>query len=62
MTEWMTRHWDQFSLHTTAYGPLNPLTLKLVFPRFFPELAKHFILLGVSAFLLAFTLMVISAG
>ena len=67
MTERMTRHWEQLSALTTIHGTLAVallllLTLKLVIPRFFPGLAKHLFLLGVSAFLLAFTLVGISAG
>ena len=67
MTERMTRHWEQLSALTTIHGTLAVtllllLMLKLVIPRFFPGLAKHLFLLGVSAFLLAFTLVGISAG
>jgi hypothetical protein len=67
MAERMTRHWEQLSALTTIHGTLSVtlllvLALKLVIPRFFPGLAKHLFLLGVSAFLLAFTLVGISAG
>lgn len=67
MTERMTRHWEQLSPLTTIHGTLAVtlllvLALKLVIPRFFPGLVKHLFLLGFSTFLLAFTLVGISAG
>jgi len=67
MSERMTRHWEPLSPLTTIHGTLAVtllllLTLKLVIPRCFPGLAKHLFLLGVSVFLLAFTLVGISAG
>lgn len=67
MAERMTRHWEQLSALTTVHGTLAVallllLTLKLSIPRFFPGLSKHLFLLGVSAYLLAFTLVGISAG
>lgn len=67
MTERMTRHWEPLSALTTVHSTLAVtllllLTLKLVIPRFFPGLAKHLFLLGVSVFLIAFTLVGISAG
>jgi hypothetical protein len=67
MSERMTRHWEPLSALTTVHGTLAVallllLSLKLVIPRFFPGLAKHLFLLGVSTFLLAFTLVGISAG
>lgn len=67
MTERMTRHWEQLSALTTVHGTLAVtllllLALKLVIPRFFPGLTKHLFLLGISTFLLAFTLVGISAG
>ena len=67
MTERMTRHWETLSALTTVHGTLAVtllllLTLKLVIPRFFPGLMNHLFLLGVSAFLIAFTLVGISAG
>ena len=67
MTERMTRHWEQLSALTTVHGTLAVsllllLALKLVIPRFFPGLANHLFLLGVSVFLLAFTLVGISAA
>src|SRR5512147_609387 len=65
MTERMTRHWEPLSALTTVHSTLAVtllllLTLKLVIPRFFPGLAKHLFLLGVSVFLIAFTLVGIS--
>jgi NADH:ubiquinone oxidoreductase subunit 4 (subunit M) len=67
MTERMTRHWEQLSALTTVHGTLAVtllllLMLKLVIPRFFPGLAKHLFLVGFSTFLLAFTLVGVSAG
>lgn len=67
MTERMTRHWEPLSPLTTVHGTLAVallllLALKLVIPRFFPGLVKHLFLLGVVTFLLAFTLVGISAG
>ncbi len=67
MIERMTRHWEQLSALTTVHGTLAVtllllLTLKLVIPRFFPGFVKHLFLLGFSTFLLAFTLVGISAG
>ena len=67
MTERMTRHWEQLSALTTVHGTMAVtllllLILKLLIPRFFPGLAKHLFLLGVSTFLLAFTLVGITAG
>jgi len=67
MIERMTRHWEELSSLTTIHGTLAVtllllLTLKLVIPRFFPGLAKHLFLLGISTFLFAFTLVGISAG
>ncbi|HEY5975644.1 MAG TPA: hypothetical protein VIU41_12975 [Geobacteraceae bacterium] len=67
MTERMTRHWEPLSALNTVHGTLAVallllLTLKLVIARFFPGLAKHLVLIGFSTFLLAFTLVGISAG
>jgi hypothetical protein len=67
MTERMTRHWEPLSALNTVHGTLAVillllLTLKLVIPRFFPGLLKHIVLIGFSVFLLAFTLVGISAG
>ncbi len=67
MGERMTRHWEPLPAMTTvhctlAVAMLLLLTLKLVIPRFFPGLAKHLFLLGVSVFMMAFTLVGISAG
>jgi hypothetical protein len=67
MTERMTRHWEPLSALNTVHGTLAVallflLTLKLVIARFFPGLAKHLVLIGFSSFLLAFTLVGISAG
>jgi hypothetical protein len=67
MTERMTRHWEPLSPLTTVHGTLSVtllllLALKLVIPRFLPGLVKHLFLLGISVFLLAFTLVGISAG
>lgn len=67
MTERMTRHWEPLSPLNTAHSTLAVallllLILKLVIPRFFPGLAKHLFLLGIATFLLAFTLVGISAG
>jgi len=67
MTERMTRHWEPLSPLTTVHGTLAVtllllLTLKLVIPRFLPGFVKHLFLLGTSVFLLAFTLVGISAG
>lgn len=67
MTERMTRHWEALSALTTVHGTLAVtllllLLLKLVIPRFFPGLAKHLFLLGISVLLMAFTLVGISAG
>jgi hypothetical protein len=38
------------------------LVIKLIIPRFFPGLIKHLFLLGLSVFLVAFSLVGISAG
>lgn len=67
MTERMTRHWEPLSPLTTVHGTLAVtllllLTIKIVIPRFFPGLMNHLFLFGVSAFLIAFTLVGISAG
>ncbi len=67
MAERMTRHWEQLSALSTMHGTLAVamllvLALKLLIPRFFPGLAKHLFLLGFSTFLMAFTLVGISAG
>jgi len=67
MVERMTRHPEQLSplnaLHFTLAVVLALLlVIKLVIPRFFPGLAKHLFLIGLSAFLAAFTLVGISAG
>ena len=67
MAERMTRHWEPLSPLNTVHGTLAVallllLALKLVIPRFFPGLAKHLFLLGTATFLLAFTLVGISAG
>lgn len=67
MTERMTRHWEPLSALTTVHGTLAVtllllLMIKIVIPRFFPGLAKHLFMLGVTAFLIAFTLVGISAG
>jgi hypothetical protein len=67
MSERMTRHWEQLSALTTVHATLAVsllllLTLKVVIPRFFPGLMKHLFLIGFSIFLLAFTLVGISAG
>lgn len=67
MGERMTRHWEQLSplntIHCTlAVAMLALLVLKLVIPRFFPGLVRHLFPLGCSIFLLAFTLVWISAG
>jgi hypothetical protein len=67
MTERMTRHWEPLSALNTVHGTLSVtllllLTLKLVIPRFFPGLLKHIFPIGFSTFLLAFTLVGVSAG
>lgn len=67
MVERLTRHPEQLSplnaLHfTLSVVLILLLAVKLVIPRFFPGLAKHLFLLGLSAFLTAFSLVGISAG
>lgn len=67
MTERMTRHWEALSALNTMHGTLAVallllLALKVIIPRFFPGFAKHLFLLGLSTFLLAFTMVGVSAG
>jgi hypothetical protein len=67
MAERMTRHPEQLSPLNALHFTLSVLlilllTIKLVIPRFFPGLSKHLFLLGMSAFLTAFSLVGISAG
>jgi hypothetical protein len=63
----LSRVWGPLPSLTTlhfalAIALLLLLTMKLAIPRFFPGLVKHLFLFGVSAYLLAFTLVGISAG
>lgn len=67
MTERMTRHWEPLSALTTVHATLAVAMLFLLFvkvliPRFFPGLAQHLFTIGISVFLMAFTLVGISAG
>lgn len=67
MAERMTRHWEPLSALNTVHGTLAIallvlLALKLIITRFFPGLTKHLFLMGISVFLLAFTLVGISGG
>jgi len=67
MVERLTRHPEQLSplnaLHfTLSVFLLLLLIIKMIIPRFFPGLIKHLFLLGLSVFLIAFSLVGISAG
>jgi hypothetical protein len=67
MTERMSRHWEPLSALNTMHRTLAVtllvlLALKLVIPRLFPGFAKHLFLLGITTYLMAFTLVGVSAG